>query len=114
MISWAETALNNNLHLKTYTDLAQLNLSDNNSLQEICNVLPETSAIYAEVGAKPAAGWKSQLPEGMGLVVIEKYYISRVIITFYPVGGGYFYRAAFTSSLSPSLRSFYKFTGTAV
>lgn len=111
---WEVRKLNSNSHLKTYTDLAQVNLSDNNSLQEICNVLPEMSVIYAEVGAKPASGWKSQLPEGTGLVVIEKYYISRVIITFYPVGGGYFYRAAFSSSLSPSLRGFYKFAGTAV
>lgn len=105
---------NSKAHLATYTDLAQFGLSDANSLQEICNNMPSTSIFLVEVGAKPSSGWKSQLPEGMGIAKIEKYYLSRVAIFFYPMNGGYFYQGAFTSSSSPSLQPFYKYIGTRI
>ena len=109
--------LNSNINarqLKTYTDTTQIGITDNNTLQELCNVLPEKSVLFSEVGAKPSSGWKSQLPEGMGVVRIEKYYLSRIVIMFYPMNGGYFFQGAFSSNISPNLRPFVRYTGTAV
>lgn len=77
-------------------------------------MLPEMSVMHLEVGTLPTTGWKSQLPEERGWIKIEKYYISRITITYYPIGGNCFYKASFSSTLSPNLRPFYKFMGTAV
>ena len=110
-------ALNSNINsrqLKTYTDPTQFGITDANSLQELCNVMPEKSVLFTEIGAKPSSGWKSQLPEGMGIVRIEKYYLSRINILFYSMNGGYFFQGAFSSSTSPNLRPFVKYIGTAV
>lgn len=108
------TTLNSNMNVNTYTTLAQIGLSNVNTLQEIINTLPDASMITMEIGEKTSSGWGSQVPAGYGLLEIKRYHIGRVVLTFWPRDGGAIYIAGWNNASSPSLKPFYRYTGTAV
>lgn len=110
------TVLNGNFALKTYTSTGQFasDITDSSSLQLLINKMPDNSQFSCSIGTLPSSGWKSQMPEGYGMLRITRIDLGRVNMEYFPRDGGYHFIGTFSSSNTPNLGYWYKYTGTQV